>query len=183
MCTITFIEHDQTGGQEIRRTGVLRQGQNVWALGVELELLSQSACGGRGICGKCRLQVVGASPTPSDADHRVFSTQELQVGWRLACRLYPTSDLTLRLPPPERGLQVAVSGRSRPVTLAPATRKVCLTLPRPTLEDQRADWPRLTESLQALGIPADGGDLAVWQALPSALRQGDFRATVALHGA
>jgi len=182
MTEITFIEAQQDTNRESVHRQTVEEGTNVWAAGVELGLLSQSACGGRGICGKCRVRVEGEAPPPTDADRRVFSGEELQAGWRLACRMDADRDLTLHLPPPEVGLQVAVEGRRRPVEVEPLTKKVHLALPRPTLEDQRADWQRLEEGLTAVGHPADSGGLHLWRDLPQTLRQSDFVVTAALHG-
>ncbi len=44
-----------------------------------------SACGGKGSCGQCRLQVLegGGDPLPTEAVH--FTRKELKDHWRLAC--------------------------------------------------------------------------------------------------
>lgn len=181
MPQVTFVETRTSGKEPRNHRRTVEDGANVWAVGVELGLLSQSACGGRGICGKCRLRVEGEAPPPTDADRRVFRNEELQAGWRLACRLAADRDLTLHLPPAEEGLQVAVEGRRRPVPVEPLTRKVLLALPRPTLEDQRSDWQRLEDALATVGHPADGGDLHLWRSLPQTLRESDFVVTVTLH--
>lgn len=54
-------------------------------------------CGGRGVCGKCRLRFLSAAPLPSAADRRFFSPEELRGGWRLACTAKPAADCEAEL--------------------------------------------------------------------------------------
>lgn len=54
-------------------------------------------CGGSGRCGKCKVQVVEGELSITTQDRAVFSKEELDSGWRLACGAIPTDDLTIRL--------------------------------------------------------------------------------------
>ncbi len=60
--------------------------------GIELTM----SCGGAGICGMCAVQVIEGSLPVTDADKRHFGENELNQGFRLACRAYPETDLTIR---------------------------------------------------------------------------------------
>jgi uncharacterized 2Fe-2S/4Fe-4S cluster protein (DUF4445 family) len=83
-------------------------------LGVDLV----SLCGGKGTCGRCRVQVVaGDVSPPTDNEKKALARHELNDGYRLACQTYPLSDCRLRVPPesltaPQRtqvdGLEVSV---------------------------------------------------------------------------
>ena len=42
-------------------------------------------CGGTGSCGKCRIMIEGPVADPTDKDKAVFSEEELNKGYRLAC--------------------------------------------------------------------------------------------------
>lgn len=55
-------------------------------------------CGGRGTCGKCRVQVQEGSLPVTPADRRAFSLQELARGWRLACQARPAAPVRLHIP-------------------------------------------------------------------------------------
>lgn len=48
-------------------------------------IILPSACGGGGICGRCKI-IVAPSVKPTSADHVHFSEQELAQGCRLACQ-------------------------------------------------------------------------------------------------
>ena len=54
-------------------------------------------CGGRGICGKCRIRVHEGDIAVSDADAKFFSKEELDQGFRLACKAYPKEACTIEL--------------------------------------------------------------------------------------
>ena len=60
------------------------------ALAVSSRVFLAAACGGRGSCGKCRVQVqeaVGGAAPVSTADRRFLSAEELRSGVRLGCTL------------------------------------------------------------------------------------------------
>ncbi len=52
-------------------------------------------CAGRGVCGKCRVRVLKGEVPATETDLRFFSQQEIEEGYRLACRSYPESDCTI----------------------------------------------------------------------------------------
>lgn len=54
-----------------------------------------AACGGNGRCGKCRVRVINGNAAISSDDSEVFTPAEIGEGWRLSCRMYPTSNLTI----------------------------------------------------------------------------------------
>lgn len=63
----------------------------LFAQGVEF------ACGGRGRCRKCKIQVLDGSLAISDDDLRWLDPAALAAGWRLACRAKAESDLKIEL--------------------------------------------------------------------------------------
>ncbi|MGE4298357.1 MAG: ASKHA domain-containing protein [Desulfovibrionaceae bacterium] len=57
-------------------------------------------CSGLGRCRQCRVRFVSAPPAPCDAEVLAFSPEELEAGWRLACRHQPAAGMCLILPEP-----------------------------------------------------------------------------------
>jgi uncharacterized 2Fe-2S/4Fe-4S cluster protein (DUF4445 family) len=55
-------------------------------------------CGGRGHCGKCRIQVISGNLEIHDADRTCFSQDDIDVGFRLACHAVPTEDISILIP-------------------------------------------------------------------------------------
>lgn len=65
------------------------------ALLARMGLCINAACGGNGRCGKCRVRVINGNAAVSADDLAVFTPSEIKEGWRLSCRMYPTSNLTI----------------------------------------------------------------------------------------
>ncbi len=139
-------------------------------------------CGGHGRCGKCRVHIQHGHCRPADShERRVLSADQLKSGWRLACMARVQSDVVVSVGPAPK-LVIAkpleeelVEG----VAPEPAVRQLTVTLPEPSLEDQRADFVRLKESLPA-GIRLDSSALPALRELPGELRQGDFTVSATL---
>ena len=74
------------------------------ALGVD-DTQIQSDCGGKGVCGLCRVVLVsGDARPPTPREHARLSAEQLRQGTRLACQLYPEGDVKIMVPAatPER---------------------------------------------------------------------------------
>ena len=58
-----------------------------------------SACGGKGSCGQCKLQVVsgGGDILPTEAVH--FTRKQIKDNWRLGCQVKVKSDLEIKVDP------------------------------------------------------------------------------------
>lgn len=54
-------------------------------------------CAGKGICGKCGIQLIKGSLIITQTDKKFYSTQELEEGYRLACAAYPYEDIEILL--------------------------------------------------------------------------------------
>jgi len=109
-----------------------------------------SICGGRGICGGCKIQVLnGTVSEPTSIEMQKFSLKVLQEGYRLACQTYPTSDCKLWVPVESMSIsqRTQVEGLELGVRLDPPVRTYHLELPPPSLSDQRADAERMLEAL------------------------------------
>ena len=61
-------------------------------------VMLSSACGGKGSCGQCRVQVVqgGGEILPTETVH--FSRKEQQEHWRLGCQVKVKGDLAIQVP-------------------------------------------------------------------------------------
>lgn len=62
-------------------------------LGIEIE----GPCNGKGICGQCHIWVESPEDVP-ETPHENLTRKQLRKGLRLACRVTPQRDLTIRLP-------------------------------------------------------------------------------------
>lgn len=44
-----------------------------------------ASCGGKGICGKCKVRFVKEAPESLQKEKEILTEKELEEGWRLAC--------------------------------------------------------------------------------------------------
>lgn len=61
------------------------------------ELVHGSFCGGRGDCGRCRVQFIRGVMIPTMLERSVMTAEELRQGYRLACLTRPKDDCVIRL--------------------------------------------------------------------------------------
>lgn len=167
----------EAAGTETVLDAVQRAGLGAWL---------NAECGGIGNCGQCRVRVVGQAPNPTPAERDMLDEPELRDGFRLACQLQPDHDLTIELQA-RATLRRAKADLAGEVTVAasPVLRKTAVSLPPPSLDDQRSDWQRVCG---ALGIQPDrptspSPSLSLLHALPSAMRAADLTVTGVFHGA
>ncbi len=170
---VTFRPHD--------RTTRVPEGTTLFNAAHWIGLPIESTCGGRGTCGKCRVQVLAGEVGITPADRRHLSEEELAAGWRLACESVLEGDVECFVPALMRAPKAATMGLSRFVLLEPNVHKVHLALEPPTLEDARSDVERIRAALEAEGYGVRLG-LPVLRHLPIALRASAFEVTAVLCG-
>lgn len=59
-------------------------------------------CGGKGMCGKCRVRVVRGRLPVTPEDKRIFSEAQLAQGWRLACKAVTREAVEISVPVQEQ---------------------------------------------------------------------------------
>ncbi len=146
------------------------------AAGVQLH----AVCGGKGLCGKCKVQVRGYE-SYTEEETKFFSADELEQGFRLACQVIIDRNLTVDIPEKSivRKQRILVEGVTRQITLDPNVQKIFLKLPKPTLEDQRTDIERIRDSVES---EISRVSIEALDEIPSVLRDSDFEVTLVLLG-
>ncbi|UCC63791.1 MAG: DUF4445 domain-containing protein [Anaerolineae bacterium] len=161
-----------------------QEGQDILEIARQAGVGIASLCGGQGVCGACRVQILaGDVSSPTSLERDAFSPSELAAGYRLACLIRPQGDLKVHIPPrsltTEQRLQI--EGQLRLMDVAPAVRGMTVQLTPPTLTDLRADATRLAEALrQEAGVDSLRVDPALLRQLPDQLRQEAWSGVVGL---
>ena len=173
------------------------RGENLLRAAMEAGVYIQASCGGEGLCGKCRVDVVKGDvegPRPPS-----ISEAEFKRGVRLACQARIRSDVEVRVPV-ESHLDRRVIARTRERVgggrrashqeleslvlgwcFNPALRKVYVEVEPPTLKDNRSDLSRLLLALKRdLGFEGISVDSLLLLRLPFILREKDWKVTVTL---
>lgn len=172
MIKITFLPSNRVVQVEAGTTVL----QAATTAGVQVE----SNCGGKGTCGKCKVQITSESPyLTSPTEKKFLSVSEIETGWVLACQHNLTQDATIRLQEQKDVFQRKTDFAGVVyANLAPSVRKYPVTLIRPTVEDQTPDWNRLVSSLPVQQSIVFSRSVAA--TLPKVLREGEFKVTAVL---
>jgi len=162
-------------------------------LGVDLD----SVCGGRGICSKCQVApCFGEFPkhgvTVSDTalsawnavEERYHRKRGLKDGRRLGCQATVQGDAVIDVPPESQVHRQVVRKRAeaREIVMDPATRLYYVEVAEPDMHNPKGDLERLLEALwEQWRLANIIGDLRTLQMLQTALRDGEWKVTVAIY--
>lgn len=121
-----------------------------------------ASCGGKGICGKCRVQIVeGKYRSGSTGKLRKKDIEEHMV---IACQTFPEEDLSIEIPEESKlviGDKIATAKTkalleflsSEEPEFTPAARRVFVKITPPSIQDNTGDFERLKRTLAEQGIP------------------------------
>ncbi len=163
------------------------------SLGVDID----SVCGGRGICGRCQVLVSegefakhglvsraeNLSPV-SPVEQTYCSTQPMEAGRRLSCSTQVLGDVVIDVPSSSQVHKQVVrkEAEAHDVELDPLIRLHFVEVQQPDMHDPSGDLRRLEDALEFEWRLTDlACDVIVLQQLQTALRQGDWKVTVAVH--
>jgi len=141
--------------QPIGRRITVKKGQSLLNAAQDGGIALASICGGVGICDSCKIRLInGILTAPSLEEKALYSDNELESGFRLACQSFPLSDLTIDIPPESltTSQRLQVEGSTETVELDPPVVPIALVIPEPTITDLRADTTRVMGSLVDKGI-------------------------------
>jgi uncharacterized 2Fe-2S/4Fe-4S cluster protein (DUF4445 family) len=162
-------------------------------LGVDLD----SVCGGRGICGRCQVDVAGGvfakHAIASSADH-LSPSGEVESRYadkrgpfpsnrRLGCQARISGDLVIDVPPESQVHRQVVRKRAetRAIEIDPVVRLHYVEVGEPDMHDPSSDFRRLQQALrEQWGLGETDADLATLAGLQKTLRAGEWKVTAAV---
>jgi uncharacterized 2Fe-2S/4Fe-4S cluster protein (DUF4445 family) len=190
-----FVVFTPTG-----RRGKIPHGTTVLEAARKLGVDLDSVCGGRAICGRCQIafkagdfskfQITSRAESLSEAGRaelRYAEKRALKPGRRLGCSTRLLGDAVIDVPPESQVHRQIIRKRAeaRDIEVRPVTRLHYVEVREPDMHDPSGDFRRLCQSLREQwpieGIADDiASDLPVLQMLQKALREGNWKVTVAL---
>ena len=112
-------------------------GKNLMEIMLDASLFIDNACGGKGLCGKCRVRVIdGDAGAVTDTERGILKPEEIEQGVRLACLVFPEADITIEPLQKEKKHDVLASGYLPDFDFDVDIVKMPVTIHKPTLEDQ-----------------------------------------------
>jgi uncharacterized 2Fe-2S/4Fe-4S cluster protein (DUF4445 family) len=188
-CLVVFTPSGRRGRVE-QGTTVLEAARR---LGVDLD----SVCGGRGICGRCQVEVSegehakhgitssAASLTPvSEVELTYAAERGLADGRRLGCTAGVAFDVVVDVPPESQVYRQVVrkEADAHPIEVDPVVRLYYVDVAEPDLASPAGDLQRLRQALEAeWGLAGLAVDQSVLHDLQEALRAGGWSVTVSVH--
>jgi uncharacterized 2Fe-2S/4Fe-4S cluster protein (DUF4445 family) len=175
------------------RRGQIEKGKSILEAAQELGIALESVCGGKHVCGKCRVRIEeGFFPrdglnssrghlSPFSAEEKKFiSPEEEESGYRLACIAQLNGEVLVYLPEESRGKKQVIRKEVRdlPFHLNPGVKPYFVELPPPTLAEPLADFERLSQALEKeFGLKGLSIDFLTLRNLPQKLRDKNWQAT------
>ena len=149
-------------------------------------------CGGKGICGKCKILINTGITTATPIEEELLSEEEIKKGFRLACQAKLFKDTIIEVPSEIRldfkgvfssNLKGDIHRIKKNFALDSNLKKVFLGLEKPSLDDQRSDWERIKDGLSLKKIENISNlkiSLPILKKIPLLIRKADFRVTVTI---
>lgn len=146
-----------------------------------------SSCGGKGICGKCRIRIIkGKTKVVSTGK---LEPHDLNSGITLACQTFPEENLVVDIPKESRlviGEKIVLSKsgdlldliNSLNASISPMVRQITLILPPPSIEDNISDLERLKRSLEEKDLIGMRFVHEFVSSLANSLRDYDWKVTL-----
>ncbi len=171
---LAFTSFEKDGSVASQKTITVPTGVSAFDAASWNGIAIDSTCGGYGTCKKCRIKVTDGDVEPSKLDFRAFTESEIKDGWRLACLVRTSKDISVDVPALTTRPKAATVGVGRQVILRPAVQKRYIELDEPSLTDQRTDIVRVFDAVDDIVATAS---LASMRELPRILRAANFKVT------
>ena len=109
----------------------------------------EAPCGGKGLCGRCRVRIVkGTLEPPGDSENRLLGP-DLAGGYRLACQAVPLSSVEIEIPPESLTgrADLQVEGAAEKTVPDPEVRQYLIDLQPARLDRSRSLWQQIEQAL------------------------------------
>jgi uncharacterized 2Fe-2S/4Fe-4S cluster protein (DUF4445 family) len=179
------------------RRGRFPLGMPVLDAARELGVYIESVCGGRGLCGRCQVEVAEGQFAKhnitsasdhlsafSETEQRYASKRSLPDGRRLSCSATIAGDLVIDVPQDVQINRQVVRKRaeSKPIPREPATQLCYVEVEEPDMEKPLGDADRLLEALREQWHFDDiRMDFRLLPKVQKVLREGEWKVTAAVH--
>ncbi|MFC1886021.1 ASKHA domain-containing protein [Thermodesulfobacteriota bacterium] len=171
ICSISF------NGQKHRVS--CSRGSTILELARSSEIRLSTVCGGRGVCGQCRVRIISGETSPvADNERACLDKTEILAGYRLACYTQVRGDVSVEIPAASLGAapRVQLEGCAAASDPDPVISAYEIELPghRPEdsqPEDPQIDWNDIKDALALkYGLKNLLSDSVILKNLPSVLQ-------------
>lgn len=138
------------------------------------DITLNSDCGGRGVCGKCRVRFLRGAPPPGEREKKVLKKEELEDNFRLACQARVEEEAEIEIPLGSRffARKILIGGKGEIKTTEPTIHQLTPKLEKPSLKNQVSDDEILRKGMGIRGLRIP---LEFLRELPDILRENHFQ--------
>lgn len=112
------------------------------------KIFVDNPCNGKGVCGKCRVKILGGNiPAACETERKLLKSEELEAGIRLSCLVRPEDNLVIELLGKERKHEVLTTGYIPDFAFDCDIEKRVIEIHKPTLSDQTPWEDQIKEQL------------------------------------
>ncbi len=165
------------------------EGMKLADAAVQAGIFINQPCGGQGRCGRCAVQVLSGEVRRRSTLR--LSKEDVENGFALACQTVILDDVSIHVPDQdvlERRLTSSLSAHEVEVPSGydykrhQTLRRIPLSLPPPTMDDQRDDWSRLDLAIrQEVGFSSLTISLPTLRRIGAVLREGNWEVTAVVN--
>lgn len=161
--------------QNLNRRIKMDPQKNLMTQLIEHHIFIDHPCNGKGTCRKCRVRLIKGDVTDlTETEKQHLSSRELTEGIRLACLIYPLSEITVETLGKESTCQVLTQGALPEFEFNPSIEKKKIQVQRPSLENQMSMEESLLKAAKAQSLD--------WELLQQVPSYQEIRTIVCRHG-
>jgi uncharacterized 2Fe-2S/4Fe-4S cluster protein (DUF4445 family) len=178
------------------RRGEIQDGKTILEAARDLGVAMENVCGGKGICGKCKVRIeegyfakygikssIESIESIGNSDGEFLNKKQLKQNYRLACQSRILGDVVIFVPEESRQKRQVIrkDASKRDIKLLPAVKTYSIELSPPSLYDSLGDFERVQVELQKkFNINIISIDYPVLLDLQNVLRKGNWRVKVSV---
>jgi uncharacterized 2Fe-2S/4Fe-4S cluster protein (DUF4445 family) len=150
-----------------------KAGETVLEVARRADVQIESICGGRGICGRCHVQMLSGSTEPTKEDMKLLGKRKVQSGSRLACRQIVVDDIAVETPEYLGSSKHIILESSDEIKdIDPFVKKLTVHLKGSTLERPESIHSQFIDALRNAGYDEELIPLSALESLAKAKPEG-----------
>lgn len=134
----------------------------------------ESSCNGKGKCGKCKVKIISGLDKKTINNNEHLTESEIESGFRLSCETIVNGDLEIMIPEENGTMTVLTEGEKYDYELDGLVEKKHMALDKPSIEDQRDDYRRLSDGFGKKDLSIDFKNFPI---MGETMRSEDFDVT------
>lgn len=162
-----------------KQKSFFEQGTTLRDAAMQLGIVIESTCGGKGTCGKCRVIVKDSVSPLAESERLLLSAQEIAEGVRLSCQAYVQGETVVIIPIESRafGDQIITEGIKGKFHLDPDIRKILIKMPEHRIGEKYFDYESIMKVLADRTIQIQQASLDTIRRIPHIVREANGRIT------